>query len=126
MLVAGARAAVRHLKDSTAERSAHAVRVAEVRRRLDAEGIPHLRNDSHIVPVIVGEPTKCRWISDRLLAEHGIYIQPINHPTVPKGTERLRITPSPVHSEADVDRLVNGLAALWTECRLARRSQAAE
>ena len=125
-LVAGARAAVRHLKDSTAERSAHAVRVAEVRRRLDAEGIPHLRNDSHIVPVIVGEPTKCRWISDRLLAEHGIYIQPINHPTVPKGTERLRITPSPVHSEADVDRLVNGLAALWTECRLARRSQAAE
>ena len=101
-------------------------RVAVVRAKLDAEGIPHVRNNSHIIPILVGAPAKCRWLSDRLLSEHGIYIQSINYPTVAKGTERLRITPSPVHTDADIDNLIRGLTALWTECRLARKSMAAE
>ena len=98
----------------------------KVRARLDAIGLPHIDNPSHIIPVMVGDPVKCRYISDRLLADHGIYIQPINYPTVPKGTERLRITPSPVHSDADIDRLVPALEALWSECQLARQSFAAQ
>ncbi|MBF9033085.1 5-aminolevulinate synthase [Rhodobacterales bacterium HKCCE2091] len=125
-VAAGALAAVRHLKDSGAERTSHRARVAEVRARLDALGIPHLKNDSHIVPVMVGDPVKCRFLSDELMRRHGIYIQPINYPTVPKGTERLRITPSPVHSAADIDRLTEALGELWAQCRLARRPLAAE
>ncbi|NKX45736.1 5-aminolevulinate synthase [Roseicyclus persicicus] len=125
-VAAGACAAVRHLKASGTERAAQKARVAEVRARLDALGIPHLRNDSHIIPVMVGDPVKCRWLSDRLMERHGIYIQPINYPTVPKGTERLRITPSPVHSAADIDRLVSALAELWEQCHLARRPMAAQ
>ncbi|MBT8415885.1 MAG: 5-aminolevulinate synthase [Silicimonas sp.] len=125
-VAAGAAASIRHLKTSTIEREAHAARVAEVRARLDAKGIPHVKNPSHIIPVMVGDPVKCKFISDLLLSEYGIYIQPINYPTVPKGTERLRITPSPVHSDADVDRLVGALCDLWTQCQLARRPMVAE
>lgn len=125
-VAAGAAASIRHLKESGAERAAHQARVAEVRSRLDAIGLPHIENPSHIIPVMVGDPNKCKYISDRLLADHGIYIQPINYPTVPKGTERLRITPSPVHSAADIDRLVRALEALWTECKLARMPLAAQ
>ena len=125
-VASGAAAAVRHLKISTAERAAHQARVAEVRARLDAHAIPHLANDSHIIPVMVGDPVKCRWISDQLMDRHGIYIQPINYPTVPKGTERLRITPSPVHSAEDIDHLVGALADLWSQCRLARQPLAAQ
>jgi 5-aminolevulinate synthase len=124
--VAGAAAAVRHLKTSSVERAAHQARVAEVRARLDAHGIPHLANDSHIIPVMVGDPVKCRWISDQLMDRHGIYIQPINYPTVPKGGERLRITPAPVHSAEDIDRLVTALGDLWAQCRLARQPMAAQ
>ena len=124
-VAAGARAAVRHLKESQTERAAHAARVAEVRGRLDRIGLPHLANPSHIVPVIVGDPQKCKLLSRRLLEDHGIYIQPINYPTVPKGTERLRITPSPLHSAADVDRLIEGLETLWQECALMRTAQTA-
>lgn len=120
-VAAGATASVRHLKQSMSERDAHQTRVAAVRARLDAIGLPHIGNPSHIIPVMVGDPVKCRFISDRLLADHGIYIQPINYPTVPRGTERLRITPSPVHSTEDVDRLVDALETLWTRCQLARR-----
>ncbi|WGH79622.1 5-aminolevulinate synthase [Jannaschia ovalis] len=125
-VAAGACASVRHLKTSGAERAAHKARVAEVRARLDAAGIPHVPNPSHIIPVMVGDTVKCRYISDVLMREYGIYIQPINYPTVPKGTERLRITPSPVHAPGDVDRLVGALSELWTQCQLARRPMAAQ
>ena len=94
--------------------------MASLRARLDRLGIPHLPNPSHIVPVMVKDPVKCKLISDILLDEHGIYVQPINYPTVPKGTERLRFTPSPLHSEADIDRLATALHGLWSQCALAR------
>jgi 5-aminolevulinate synthase len=125
-VAAGAAASVRHLKQSNAERCLHQQRVCEVRGRLDALGIPHTPNPSHIIPVMVGDPVKCRFISDVLMRDYGIYIQPINYPTVPKGTERLRITPSPVHSSEDVTLLVEALGALWTQCQLARKPMAAQ
>ncbi|RMF39916.1 MAG: 5-aminolevulinate synthase [Alphaproteobacteria bacterium] len=119
-IAAGAIASIRHLKRSNAERLAQRDRVARLRARLDAIGIPHLRNPSHIVPVMVKDPVKCKVLSDILMEQHGIYVQPINYPTVPKGTERLRITPSPLHSDADIDHLVAALGALWSQCALAR------
>ena len=125
-IAAGAAASVRHLKSSTVERALHKQRVAQVRARLDAVGIPHLKNDSHIIPVVVGDPVKCKYISDLLLDRFGLYIQPINYPTVPKGTERLRITPSPVHSQADIERLILALQELWSQCELARKPVAAQ
>ena len=125
-VAAGAAASIRYLKESSAEREAQRARVAEVRSRLDAIGLPHIDNPSHIIPVMVGDPVKCKFISDTLLREHGIYIQPINYPTVPVGTERLRITPSPVHSDADVAHLVASLEELWTQCQLARLPIAAQ
>jgi 5-aminolevulinate synthase len=117
---AAATASIRHLKASSAERLAHQDRVATVRARLKAIGIPMLDNPSHIIPVMVGDPKHTKMISDWLLDNHGIYIQPINYPTVPKGTERLRITPSPVHTPGDVDRLVDALSDIWSQCALAR------
>ncbi len=125
-VAAGAAASIRHLKASGAERAAQQARVAEVRARLDALGIPHTPNPSHIIPVMVGDPVKCKYISDVLLDQFGIYIQPINYPTVPKGTERLRITPSPVHSAADIDHLIDALGTLWEQCELARMPIAAQ
>ena len=124
-VAAGAAASVRYLKSSSDERHIHQNRVAKVRARLTEIGLPHLDNSSHIIPIIVGDPVKCKYISDLLLAEHAIYIQPINYPTVPKGTERLRITPSPVHSDKDIDHLIDALEMLWTQCKLARRPAAA-
>ena len=124
-LAAGALASIRHLKESGWERARHRNRVASVRRRLAAAGIPCMENDSHIIPVMVGDPVKCKRISDWLLDDYGIYIQPINYPTVPRGTERLRITPSPVHSDADVDHLVHALSELWSMCALSRQVAAA-
>jgi len=124
-LAAGAAASIRHLKDSNAERDAHRDRVATVRARLMAVGIPMLDNPSHIIPVMVGDPKHCKQISDWLLDHHGIYVQPINYPTVPRGTERLRITPSPVHSDGDIDRLVDALSECWSRCALSRVPAAA-
>ena len=124
-IAAGATASIRHLKDSQIERVRHQNRVAIVRARLDAIGIPHLPNPSHIIPVMVGDAHHAKMISDWLMDNHGIYVQPINYPTVPKGTERLRITPSPVHTDDDIDRLVEALSEIWSQCALARRDMAA-
>ncbi|MFQ3594930.1 MAG: 5-aminolevulinate synthase [Sphingomonadaceae bacterium] len=124
-VAAGATASIRHLKQSSAEREAHQAKVAKVRARLKAIGIPMLDNPSHIIPVMVGDPVHTKMISDWLLDHHGIYIQPINYPTVPRGTERLRITPSPVHTDADIDRLVEALSEIWSQCALARVPAAA-
>ena len=107
------------------ERARHQDRVAKVRGALDRMGIPHIPNPSHIIPVMVGDPKKCKFISDWLMDNHGIYVQPINYPTVPRGTERLRITPSPVHSDDDIDRLIRALSEIWSHCELARLEMAA-
>jgi 5-aminolevulinate synthase len=120
VIAAGAIASIRHLKVSHLERARHQERVRKVRAALDSRGIPHTPNPSHIVPVMVGDAKKCKWISDILLDRHGIYIQPINYPTVPRGTERLRITPSPLHGDADIAHLVQALNELWSQCALAR------
>jgi 5-aminolevulinate synthase len=120
-VAAGALASVRHLKQSDAERLAQRDRVKKVRARLDAIGIPTIPNPSHIVPVMVGDAAKCKWLSDLLLDEHGVYVQPINYPTVPKKTERLRITPTPAHTDADIDHLARALSSLWARCALARK-----
>jgi len=119
-LAAAATASIAHLKHSGAEREAHRANVAKVRAALDARGIPHMANPSHIVPVMVGDAKKCKWISDILLDQYGIYVQPINYPTVPVKTERLRITPTPLHSQADIDHLAKALCDLWSQCALAR------
>jgi len=119
-VAAGAIAAIRHLKESSAERERQQDRVAALRAKLDQAGIPHLANPSHIVPVMVGDAQACKAISDELLARFDIYVQPINYPTVPRGTERLRITPSPFHSDADIDALVAALGAIWARDGLKR------
>ncbi|WP_113092358.1 5-aminolevulinate synthase [Agrobacterium sp. fls2-241-TYG-188a] len=119
-LAAGAVASIQHLKASPFERSRHQERVRTLRSMLDKSGIPHMPNPSHIVPVMVGDAAKCKWISDILLDDHGVYVQPINYPTVPRKTERLRITPTPLHSDADLEQLVGALHQLWSRCALAR------
>ncbi|WP_349359968.1 5-aminolevulinate synthase [Stappia sp.] len=119
-LAAGAIASIRHLKQSRLERRRQEDRVNRLRMLLDRRGIPHMPNPSHIVPVMVGNAAKCKWISDLLLDGYGIYVQPINYPTVPEGTERLRFTPSPLHTDDDIDRLVGALNDLWSQCALAR------
>lgn len=119
-VAAGALASVKHLKESAIERARHQAVVAKVRRKLKAIGIPTMDNPSHIIPVMVCDPVKCKWISDWLMENHGIYVQPINYPTVARGTERLRVTPSPVHSDADVERLAAALSDIWSQCALAR------
>jgi 5-aminolevulinate synthase len=124
-IAAGATASIRHLKESQIERTRHQNRVKIVRQRLDAMGIPHLDNPSHIIPVMVGDAHHAKMISDWLMDNHGIYVQPINYPTVPKGTERLRITPSPVHTDGDIERLTTALSEIWGMCALARTSIAA-
>ena len=119
-IAAAATASIKHLKISQSEREGQRAQVAKLRAKLDKLGIPHLANESHIVPVVIGDPVKCRMISDILMRDWGIYVQPINYPTVPKGTERLRITPSPFHTDADIDHLGQALHSLWQHCALAR------
>ncbi len=124
-VAAGAAASIRHLKESGQERARHRNRVDLVRHKLAAIGIPTLDNPSHIIPVMVRDPHKCKMISDWLMENHGIYVQPINYPTVPRGTERLRLTPSPLHTDADIERLVAALSEIWSHCALARQASAA-
>ena len=119
-VAAAAATSVRHLKNSQFERARQKRQVALLRRLLDERGIPHQPNPSHIIPVMVGDPVKCRMISDMLMDDWGIYVQPINYPTVPKGTERLRITPGPLHTDDDIAYLVEALNSLWQRCAIAR------
>jgi len=115
---AAATAAIRHLKSSEWERDRHQDRVARVRAVLIAAGLPVIPNDTHIVPVMVGNPERCKEVSDLLLTEHGIYVQPINYPTVPRGTERLRITPTPYHDDALIDTFGEAMVEVWGRCEL--------
>lgn len=118
-VAAAARASVQHLKLSQFERAGQRRQVARLRKMLDAQGIPHMPNTSHIVPVMIGDPVKTKMLADYLMNEWGVYVQPINYPTVPKGTERLRFTPSPLHTDADIDHLINALTSLWKQCAIA-------
>jgi 5-aminolevulinate synthase len=112
-ICAAAAAAIRHLKASSFERERHQERAARVKAVLIAAGLPVIVTETHIVPVLIGDPEKCKQATDLLLTEHGIYIQPINYPTVPKGSERLRITPSPCHDDALIDALAEALIDVW-------------
>jgi 5-aminolevulinate synthase len=118
VIAAGALASIRHLKSSTVEREKHQERARTLKRRLMAADLPVISGPSHIVPILVSDPVRCKALSDVLLNNHGIYVQPINYPTVPRGTERLRLTPSPQHTDADMDHLVETLTGLWSQCPL--------
>ena len=120
VVAAGAAASVRHLKGDRARRAAHQTGAAVLKTRLKALGLPILDHGSHIVPLMVGDARHAKMMSDWLLEDFGIYVQPINFPTVPRGTERLRFTPSPLHDAAMTDHLVGALDALWSRCALNR------
>jgi len=115
-LAAGALASIRHLKSSNTERERHQERAATLKARLAAANLPLFQSQSHIVPVLIGDPVHCKEVTDRLLDRYGIYAQPINYPTVPRGTERIRLTPGPQHSDAQMDALVAALSELWAAC----------
>ena len=119
-LAAGAVASIRYLKDHNEIRVAHQERAAALKAKLTMAGLPVMPSESHIVPVLVGDPIHCKMISDILLEEHGVYVQPINYPTVPRGTERLRFTPSPAHTDEMMDDLAKTLEMLWAHCNIKR------
>lgn len=123
-IAAGAAASIRYLKENSELRHEHQAQAAALKLRLKGLGLPIIDHGSHIVPVHVGNPTKCKMISDQLLEQHGIYVQPINFPTVPRGTERLRFTPSPLHGPFEIDALVNAMDGLWSHCALNRADMA--
>ena len=117
-LAAGALASVRHLKESDVERRRHRSLAERLKQMLHEAGLPVMPNESHIIPVLVGDPVRCRQVTDELLERHRIYVQPINYPTVPRGTERLRLTPTPLHGEADLTHLVASLREVWNRFSL--------
>jgi 5-aminolevulinate synthase len=119
-LAAGALASIRHLKSSTIEREQIQERAAEVKGRLIEAGLPVMTSPSHIVPVAIGNPVHCKAVTDALMEHYGIYAQPINYPTVPRGTERIRLTPSPVHNPAQVEQLITALTDLWEACPVSK------
>ena len=118
-LAAGARASIEFLKASHHLREQHQERAATLKRRFAEAGLPVMESETHIVPLHVGDPVLCKRMTDELLIEHGIYVQPINYPTVPKGTERLRFTPGPLHTDEDIEHLVMALKTLWKQCAIA-------
>jgi 5-aminolevulinate synthase len=120
VIAAGALASIRHLKSSSREREQHQERARAVRRRLQAAHLPVMDNPSHIVPVLVGDPVLCKHITDRLLSDFGVYAQPINYPTVPRKTERIRLTPTPLHTDAQIDHLADALGQLWRACPMSQ------
>ncbi|APO86239.1 MULTISPECIES: 5-aminolevulinate synthase [unclassified Marivivens] len=124
VVAAGAAASVAHLKTDQALRDLHQERAAVLKLRLKGMGLPIIDHGSHIVPVIVGDPVHTKKLSDMLLSQFGIYVQPINFPTVPRGTERLRFTPSPVHGPKEIDALVSAMDQLWSHCALNRAEMA--
>ena len=113
VLVAGVLASVRHLKASSVERDGQHAAAAMLKQMFADAGLPVMPSVTHIVPLMVGDPVKAKKISDILLAEYGVYVQPINFPTVPRGTERLRFTPGPAHTEAMMRDLTSALAEIW-------------
>ncbi|HEX5868478.1 MAG TPA: 5-aminolevulinate synthase, partial [Beijerinckiaceae bacterium] len=115
-IAAGALASIRHLKTSGNERAHHQERARTLKERLTAARLPVMDNPSHIVPVMIGDPIHCKAVTDILLDRYGIYVQPLNYPTVPRGTERMRLTPSPLHTDAEMDHLVASLSELWAAC----------
>ncbi len=119
-IAAGATAAIRHLKASSIERQLQGKHAKLLTASLKARGLPVTETESHIVPLIVGDPVKCKALTDRLLSDFSIYVQPINYPTVPKGAERLRLTPGPLHGELEISKLVAALDQLWAEMMLQR------
>lgn len=119
-VAAGAAASVRHLKTDVTLREQHQLQARILKMRLKGMGLPIIDHGSHIVPVIVGDPVHTKKLSDMLLERYGIYVQPINFPTVPRGTERLRFTPSPVHGPKEIDHLVRAMDELWSHCALNR------
>jgi 5-aminolevulinate synthase len=121
VLVAGALASVRHLKASSVEREGQQAAAAQLKALMEEAGLPVMPSTTHIVPLMVGDPVKAKRASDILLAEYGVYVQPINYPTVPRGTERLRFTPGPSHTPAMMRELVTALVEIWDrmEMRLA-------
>lgn len=123
-IAAGAVVSIKHLKSSSAERERHQERARALKGRMKAAGLPLMDNPSHIVPLLVGDPVLTKRITDALLERFAIYVQPINYPTVPRGAERLRITPQPQHSDADMERLVGALLTLWAELGLPLESHA--